>query len=72
MSGDLLSQALERARLMESDPEADGLTRAEVLALADVVERAREWFADVDLVYPSQTEQAIRNALREILEGPDE
>jgi DNA polymerase/3'-5' exonuclease PolX len=69
---DLLSQALERARLMESDPEADDLTRAEVLALAAVVERAREWFADVDLVYPSQTEQHIRNALREILEGPDE
>jgi hypothetical protein len=42
------------------------------VALADIVERAREWFADVDLVYPSQTEQHIRNALREILEGPDE
>jgi DNA polymerase/3'-5' exonuclease PolX len=72
MSGDLLSQALERARIIRADEYADGLTRAEILVLADVVERAREWFADIDLVYPSQTEQHIRNALREILEGPDE
>lgn len=41
MSADLLLQALERARFIESDPEADDLTRAEILALADAVKRAQ-------------------------------
>jgi hypothetical protein len=65
-----IEQAIEVVR----DPAGQSATEYVYAArlLADVAERAREWFADVDLVYPSQTEQHIRNALREILEGPDE
>jgi hypothetical protein len=69
--GDLVEQALERARIIREDEYADGLSRAEILALAGVVERAREWHADVDLVYPSETEQRIRDALHEVLHGFD-
>lgn len=66
---DAVGTAIEIVRCREYDPiEYERAARL----LADIVERAVEWFADVDLVYPSQTEQAIRNALHEILEGPDE
>lgn len=34
-----IERALERARIIRADEYADGLTRAEILALADVVER---------------------------------
>ena len=40
MTRDLLPQALERARILREDEYADGLTTAEILALAAAVERA--------------------------------
>ena len=39
--------------------------------LVPIVERAIEWYRDVDLVHPSETEQFIREALHGILYGPD-
>jgi hypothetical protein len=40
--------------------------------LVPIVERAVEWYRDVDILrYRSETEQFIRDALHEILYGPD-
>jgi hypothetical protein len=64
--GGLLAQALERARLIESDPEADDLTRAEILALADAVERARLVHAAVYGMCTDYT-NGMRNGVQVVL-----
>lgn len=68
---DPIEQAIETVRDPAGTSNDVGDYERAARLLADVAERAREWFVDVDLVYPSETEQRIRDALREILEGPD-
>jgi hypothetical protein len=71
---DLVERALgyaARARAAHGPGFVESDGDAMFVALADIVARAREWHADVDLVYPSETEQRIRNALHEVLYGFD-